>query len=62
MFTISSTSLNGSAGWDEKLKKENYDSLLLDPGLTINQLLKYRPEWKQVWRDKDVVVYWRNSH
>jgi hypothetical protein len=53
---------NGSAGWDEKLKKGNFDSLLLDPYLPINQLLKYQPEWKQVWRDDHIVVYWKNDN
>jgi hypothetical protein len=51
---------DGSAGWDEKLNQGNFDSLLLDPYLPINQLLKYRPEWKLVWRDEHAVVYWRD--
>jgi hypothetical protein len=52
---------NGSAGWDEKLRKGNYDSLLLDPYLPINELLKSIPEWKPVYRDEHVVVYWRDA-
>jgi hypothetical protein len=51
----------GAAGWDEKLKKGNYDSLLLDPYLPLNKLLHSLPEWKEVYRDKKVVVYWRDS-
>jgi hypothetical protein len=52
--------MNGSdAGWQEKLNKGNYDSLIIDPYLQLNQLLKFLPEWKEVYRDKDVVVYWR---
>jgi hypothetical protein len=53
---------NGSAGWDDRLKKGNYDSLLLDPYLQINQLLKFLPEWKQVYRDDHAVIYWRNEN
>lgn len=51
----------GSAGWDEKLKKGNYDSLILDPYLQLNQLLHFLPEWKEVYRDEHVVVYWRDN-
>jgi hypothetical protein len=51
---------NGSAGWKEKLEKGNYDSLIVDPYLQINQLLHFLPEWKQVYRDEHVVVYWRD--
>jgi hypothetical protein len=50
---------NGSAGWEERLNKGNYDSLILDPYLQINQLLKFLPEWKQVYRDEHVVIYWK---
>jgi response regulator of citrate/malate metabolism len=50
----------GSAGWDEKLKKENYDSLLLDPYLPLNKLLHSLPEWKEVYRDEHVIVYWKD--
>ena len=53
--------MNGSDGWDEKLKKGNYDSLIVDPYLQINQLIKFFPEWKQVYRDEHVVVYWRDN-
>jgi hypothetical protein len=51
----------GSAGWDEKLKKGNYDSLILDPYLQLNQKLHFLPEWKEVYRDEHVVVYWRDN-
>ena len=51
---------NGSAGWQERLDKGNYDSLLLDPYLQINQLLHFLPEWKEVYRDKNVVIYWKD--
>jgi hypothetical protein len=50
---------NGSPGWNDRLNKGNYDSLILDPYLQINQLLHFLPEWKEVYRDKNVVVYWR---
>jgi len=53
---------NGSAGWDEKLKKGNYDSLILDPFLQLNQLLHFLPEWKEVYRDEHVVVYWKDAN
>jgi hypothetical protein len=51
---------NGSAGWEEKLNDGNYDSLILDPYLPLNKLLHSLPEWKQVYRDDHVVVYWRD--
>jgi hypothetical protein len=50
----------GSAGWEEKLKRGNYDSLILDPYLPLNQLLRFLPEWKEVYRDESVEVYWRD--
>ena len=50
----------GAPGWEEKLKKGNYDSLILDPYLQLNQFLHYLPEWKQVFRDEHVVVYWKD--
>ena len=51
---------NGSAGWEEKLKQGNYDSLIIDPYLQLNQLLHFLPEWKEVYRDEHVVVYWKD--
>ncbi len=53
---------DGSAGWDERLRKGNYDSLLLDPYLHINQLLHFTPEWKEVYRDPHIVIYWRDTN
>jgi len=50
----------GATGWEEKLKEGNYDSILLDPYLKMNQLLHSLPEWKEVYRDKNVVVYWKD--
>jgi hypothetical protein len=51
---------NGSSGWDQRLAEGNYDSLIVDPYLQINQLLPLLPEWKQVYRDEHVVVYWKD--
>jgi hypothetical protein len=51
---------NGSAGWEDKLKQGNYDSLILDPYLRLNKLLHSLPEWKEVYRDNHVVVYWKD--
>jgi hypothetical protein len=51
---------NGSPGWREKLEKGNYDSAILDPYLQLNDLLHFLPEWKEVYRDKKSVVYWRD--
>lgn len=51
----------GFAGWEEKLAKGNYDSLILDPYLQLNELLRFVPEWKQVYRDEHVVIYWRDN-
>jgi hypothetical protein len=53
---------NGSAGWQEKLNKGNYDSLILDPYLQINQLLHFLPEWKKVYVDEHVVIYWKDPN
>jgi hypothetical protein len=53
--------INGSDNWQEKLDAGNYDSLLLDPFMALNHLLKDQPQWKQVWRDDDIVVYWRDK-
>jgi hypothetical protein len=53
---------NGSAGWEGRLAKGNYDSLLLDPYLPINKLLRSHSEWKEVYRDAHVVVYWREKN
>jgi len=53
--------MNGSdPAWAEKLKKGNYDSLIIDPYLQLNQLLHFLPEWKEVYRDEHVVVYWKD--
>jgi hypothetical protein len=54
--------IQGHAGWDETLKEGNYDSLLLEPNWQLNELLKARPEWREVWRSKDVVIYWRATN
>jgi hypothetical protein len=51
---------NGSPGWEEKLDRGNYDSLILDPYLRLNKLLHTLPEWKEVYCDKHVVVYWKD--
>jgi hypothetical protein len=59
VFALVNTT-NGAAGWEQRLQKGNYDSLLLDPYLRINRLLHLRSDWKEVYRDKHVVVYWRN--
>jgi hypothetical protein len=50
---------DGSPGWRDRLNGGNYDSLVLDPYLKINDLLKDVPEWRLVYRDKHVVIYWR---
>jgi hypothetical protein len=52
---------NGSAGWREKLGQGNYDSLILDPYLQLNQFLHFLPEWKEVYRDEHAVVYWKDA-
>ena len=52
---------NGTAGWQEKLNKGNYDSLMLDPYLQVNQLLHFLPEWKRVYVDEHVVIYWKDK-
>ena len=51
----------GAPGWQEKLAQGKYDSLILDPFLPINKLLHCVPEWKQVYRDENVVIYWRDN-
>jgi hypothetical protein len=52
--------IQGNAGWDETLNEGNYDSILLEPNWKLNDLLKVRSDWREVWRNKDVVVYWRD--
>ena len=54
--------IQGHAGWDETLKEGNYDSILLEPNWQLNDLLKSRSEWREVWRNKDVVIYWRATN
>jgi len=34
---------------------------MLDPYLPLNKLLRALPEWKEVYRDKHVVLYWRDG-
>ena len=53
--------LTGAPGWEKNLQTGRFDSLLLDPNWPINQMLKYQPEWKEVWRDKNIVAYWRDA-
>jgi hypothetical protein len=52
----------GAAGWKDKLEKGDYDSLILDPYLPLNKLLRSVPEWKEVYRDEHAVVYWRDEN
>jgi hypothetical protein len=52
--------LAAAPGWEENLKVGDFDSLLLDPNWPLNHALKDRPEWKEVWRDAGIVVYWRD--
>jgi hypothetical protein len=52
---------NGVSGWQETLNQGNYDSLILDPDLQLNRKLHSLPEWKEVYRDKHAVVYWRSD-
>lgn len=51
----------GAAGWEEKLNKGNYDSLIIEPYWQLNQLLHLTPGWKEVYRDEHAVVYWKNT-
>jgi hypothetical protein len=53
--------IEGKPGWQKRLAEGHYDSLLLDPYLELNKLLPGLPEWKQVYRDEHVVVYWRDT-
>lgn len=46
-------------GWRATLDEGNYDSAILDPYVQLNQLLHLQPDWHEVYRDKDAVVYWR---
>jgi hypothetical protein len=60
VFSFVDMTAKGSAGWEDKLKKGKYDSLILDPYLRLNKLLHSLPGWKEVYRDDHAVVYWRN--
>ena len=51
----------GAPGWRETFDKGNYDSALLDPYLPLNELLHALPGWKEVYRDKNTVVYWKDA-
>ena len=53
---------NGQPGWDKTLGEGNYDSLLLDPYLAINQKLSSLPEWRKVYVDEHVVIYWKDPN
>lgn len=52
----------GAPGWEKKLAQGNYDSLVLDPYLPINKVLSSVPEWKQVYRNENVVIYWKAAN
>ena len=52
---------NGLPGWNKTLADGNYDSLMLDPYLRINDLLPSLPGWKKVYLDKNVVIYWKEG-
>jgi hypothetical protein len=53
--------IRGAPGWEKTLETGKFDSLLLDPNWKLNDLLKSKPEWKEAWRDKNIVVYWRDA-
>jgi hypothetical protein len=50
---------NGAAGWRMTLDKGHFDSAILDPYLELVQLLALSPDWKEVYRDKKTVVFWK---
>jgi hypothetical protein len=52
---------NGLPGWRETFDQGHYDSALLDPYLPLNKLLPTLPGWKEVYRDKTTVVYWKDA-
>ncbi len=52
---------NRKFNWRDKLAEGNYDSMLLDPWMQLNQVIHFLPEWKEVYRDKQVVVYWKDE-
>lgn len=53
---------NGRPGWRETLDQGHFDSAILDSYLELNQLLRFMPEWKEVYRDDKTVVYWREPN
>jgi hypothetical protein len=53
--------VNGASGWRDTFEKGRYDSAILDPSLHLNELLHFLPEWKEVYRDDNVIVYWKDK-
>ena len=51
----------GTPGWKKTLAEGNYDSMILDPYVQLNQVIHFLPEWKEVYRDDHSVVYWKDS-
>ena len=52
--------IKGTPGWRDTFEKGHYDSALLDPYLSLNQLLPSLPGWKEVYRDDKTIVYWKD--
>jgi hypothetical protein len=50
---------NGAPGWRKTLDAGRYDSAILDTYLPLGQVLALLPDWKEVYRDKKTVVFWK---
>ncbi len=51
----------GAPGWQKTFDQGNYDSAIIDPDIQLNQMIPTLPGWKQVYRDKKNVVYWKDG-
>jgi hypothetical protein len=50
---------DGRPGWRKTLDQGNYDSAILDTYLPLGQMLTLLPDWKEAFRDKKTVIFWR---
>jgi hypothetical protein len=50
---------NAAPRWRKVFDEGNYDSVILDRFLALNQVLALLPGWKTVYFDKKTIVYWR---
>lgn len=47
--------------WRERLDREGYDSMILEPKNLFVRVLPLLPHWKKVYEDSTTVIYWREN-